>query len=251
MRQTAEKIWAESMMLKWGKVVTIISFISLLMEFGVIVVTELAAEPVLPRELQGVPLGISYEALKAKLKELRYEITDDNSGVDTATGIPHRFVVVRSPIKELRVFVYRFYESKLLSIKAEYNVAELEVDFSQLFSALKERYGEPARIEDKSADIFGVKFFIYYWEDDQTRLKIGYGPPGRDPILKRSDRGAISWEIFDKALLQAYEEELVRRDPPFLKNQREKEQRLKERMEDPANDVKQAPETGPHAPRID
>jgi hypothetical protein len=245
MRAAVKNIWLESIMLKWAMII----IISLMGYEGM--VTESVAEPALPRELKGISLGISYEALKERLKELRYKITNDNAGVDTATGIPHRFVVVKSPIKEFRVFIYRFYEGKLLSIKAEYNVAEVGIDFNQLFSALKEKYCEPVRIEDKSADIFGVKFFIYYWEDDQTQLKVGYGPPGRDPILKRPDQGAISWEIFDKALLQAYEEELLRRDPPFMRNQQEKEQRLKElreRAENPVQDTAQDPKTDSNPP---
>lgn len=213
-------------------------------------VAESAEEPVLPRELKGVTLGISYEALKARLKELRYKITDDDAEVDTATGIPHRFVVVKSPNKEFTVFVYRFYDEKLLSIRAEYNLVGTKIDFERFLSEHKAKYGEPSEVKDLSDNIFHVQVFIYRWTDGQTELEVGYGPPGKDP-LGRSHVGTLNWTIFDKALLQAYEEELKRRDPPFLGNQREKEQRLKEskeRMGNPRNDPEQKPTTDPKIP---
>jgi len=179
------------------------------------VISRSAAGSVLPREIGGVSLGISYGDLKRGLHDLKHRIKREDIGVDPATGIPYHFVVSASPHEEIRTFIYRMYENKLLSIKAEYNTANKMVDFAKMFADLREQYGEPQEVEDLSDALMGTTFVIYHWEDKDTRFELGYGPPGRDPIFKRSDLGSISWEIFDRDLLRSYDLEVERRDPPF------------------------------------
>ncbi len=188
-------------------------------------VSRATAAETLPREFLGMPVGVTYEAFRAKVKELRYKIKNDETAVGPMTGITARSVVLKSPSKEFAQIVCYFGgEDKLVTIRADYDLVAMKSTSDDVLAQFRERYGSPSEIKEHTDDIFGFVTRQYYWRDDRTELEVGYLPPGKDP-LDRPHFGSLYQELSDRALRQRRREESAREEPPALKAQRERQQK--------------------------
>lgn len=164
------------------------------------------------------------DEVKEKLANLHFNISEENIG-SLPIGLPYHFVVVKNPTKEFWSFTYSFYQGKLSSIRAEYNLQNKPIDFGQFLSELKKNYGEPDEVSDMSDKLFNVKGTVYFWRDKLTEMHVGYSPPGEVPMFGTPDLGALYWMILDRNSEEKIQKEIERATREFL------ERREKERLE--------------------